>query len=129
MWPTTLTGFASLILTLATLLGGFLKWTKWYHDTDLEKAKSRDAVEIAKYNAEIAKQQAEILTASQVAELLKSTHELKGEVAQIKIDYKDKNEQITKVMDRLEDNFRDWQKLLQQFLQTRVTQLEQILIK
>lgn len=129
MWPTTPTQLAGFIITVAGIIFGFLKWAKWYVDGEVEKSKSKDAVAIAKYNAETAKQNAEILTASQVADLMKATQEVKDDILQVKNENKDKNEQLSKAMDKLESNLSQFESVFQQFLVLRLNQFEQTLIK
>jgi hypothetical protein len=138
--PTDIYGLIGFLGAFILTLLGILKAWKWYIDAelekqkskdaaDLEKQKSKDALEIAKYNAEVAKQSADILTASQAVEIIKATHELRQEVTQIKVDNEDRNEKLTHAMDKLENNLRNFEDTFQKFLVLRLNQFEQTLIK
>jgi flagellar motility protein MotE (MotC chaperone) len=138
--PTDIYGLIGFLGAFILTLLGILKAWKWYIDAevekqkskdaaDLEKQKSKDALEIAKYNAEVAKQSADILTASQAVEIIKATQELRQEVTQIKVDNEDRNEKLTHAMDKLENNLRNFEDTFQKFLVLRLNQFEQTLIK
>jgi hypothetical protein len=106
---------------ILTLLA-FLKAYKWYIDGEIDKQKSKDAVEIAKYKDNV-------FTAAQVMDLMKATDEVKKDVAQIKADNENRDQELTRAMDKLENNLRNFEDMFQKFLIARVNQFEQTLLK
>jgi hypothetical protein len=106
---------------ILTLLA-FLKAYKWYIDGEIDKQKSKDQVEIAKYKDNV-------FTAAQVMDLMKATDEVKKDVAQIKADNENRDQELTRAMDKLENNLRNFEDMFQKFLIARINQFEQTLLK
>jgi hypothetical protein len=129
MLPTTLNQWIGFIVAAAGAVVMILKGWRWYLDTQLDIVKSKNDVDVAKYNAEVAKHNAEILTASQVVQLMNATRNLEADMLEMREENKDRDENLTKAMDKLETNFQTFQDMFQKFLVARLNQFEQTLIK
>lgn len=122
MLPTNIYQVIAFLSGAILTLLAFLKAYKWYLDGEIDKQKSKDQVEIAKYKDNV-------FTAAQVMDLMKATDEVKKDVAQIKADNENRDQELTRAMDKLENNLRNFEDMFQKFLIARVNQFEQTLLK
>jgi hypothetical protein len=122
MLPTNIYQLVAFLSGAILTLLAFLKAYKWYIDGEIDKQKSKDQLEIAKYKDNV-------FTAAQVMDLMKATDEVKKDVAQIKADNENRDQELTRAMDKLENNLRNFEDMFQKFLIARVNQFEQTLLK
>lgn len=126
MWPKTLNELIGFITFMAGAVFAVLQTTKWYFGTIEEKFKSKDAIELEKTKVDLAKYRDNILSAAQVMELMKSTNEVKEEIAIIKAENEDRSHELTRAMDKLEMNLKHFEETFTKFLIARLNQFDKL---
>lgn len=104
---------------LPVVIGVYLGWIK-YLDSQLEKceAKSKENIEIAKANVEMARNNS--LTSTQVAEILKNYKEVIEELEDIKNSGDEKNARMLELINKIERIVNKQTETFTEFLMNRI---------
>jgi predicted nucleic acid-binding Zn-ribbon protein len=94
-----------------------------------ESRQSRDKIRETELQNELAKARDNILTASQVAELMKSTQEVKHEINLVKQENITNNKNVFESMDRLEKHIEEMEDKWIGYLQTRLLSFDTTVLK
>lgn len=120
--PSNIYALLGLIGVIGASLFGALQAWKWWltNQKEISASKAVEAFALTRQN---------LLTAAQVAELMKATQDVKRDIVEIRTANKEQNENLIKAMDNLEENMKDFEEMFTKFLIARVNQFDQSLLK
>lgn len=128
MWPKTFIELAGFVGLIAGSIFAALQGIKWLLNERREARITNAEIDNKKIDAQISKVRENLLTASQVANLIKATEEVKEDIVQIKEANTEKDERIIKAMDKLESNLKGLEKLWIESLVMRVSEFDKSLM-